>query len=85
MAEVEAEAEKAAAEERSAAETAARLHRLQAAGLEARPRSPLACLARHCHPCPAAARAVVHSWLSRAVLHTRSWGDLAKSQVTCWC
>ena len=34
MAEVEAEADKAATEERAAAETAARLARLQAAGLE---------------------------------------------------
>ena len=37
MAEVEAEADKAAAEERAAAETAARLARLQAAGLEVWP------------------------------------------------
>lgn len=37
MAEVEAEADKAAAEERAAGETAARLARLQAAGLEVRP------------------------------------------------
>ena len=37
MAEVEAEADKAATEERAAAETAARLARLQAAGLEVWP------------------------------------------------
>lgn len=37
MAEVEAEADKAVTEERAAAETAARLARLQAAGLEVRP------------------------------------------------